>query len=238
MGSVKKGFGVFAMWLLMSLFAFTSFASNGNWMLDSMTGGWYYVQADGQRVKSCWKEIDNAWYYFGDDSFAYMNRYTPDGYFVDEFGAWDGKEAVQNIAPAVTEESSGPAAEVAVWKWVYSNGDWYYQDSSTGRYWTGWVYTDNYWYCLGEDGKMLTGLIDINENGKMVTYYFNDGKSVEMSGKPYGAMAADMSLRLNWEIFKLYRESQGVNNMSANLVEKYVMTFDGNGRMESFNYCE
>ena len=48
-------------------------------------------------MQTGWGLIDGVWYYFhpvsdGRKGIMYAGQKTPDGYYVDENGAWDGKE--------------------------------------------------------------------------------------------------------------------------------------------------
>ena len=55
---------------------------------------WRYKQADGSYVANAWFQApDGKWYYFGADSIMLANTVTPDGYYVDASGAWDGQTA-------------------------------------------------------------------------------------------------------------------------------------------------
>ena len=56
-------------------------------------GKWYYMDTDGS-MASGWKEINGKWYYLDKQSGeALVNGYTPDGYYVDGSGAWNGKSS-------------------------------------------------------------------------------------------------------------------------------------------------
>ncbi|SET56332.1 Putative cell wall binding repeat-containing protein [Lacrimispora sphenoides] len=56
-------------------------------------GKWYYMETDGS-MASGWKEINGKWYYLDKQSGeALVNGYTPEGYYVDGSGAWNGKSA-------------------------------------------------------------------------------------------------------------------------------------------------
>ncbi len=78
----------------------------GQWLEDSI-GAWYQYTT-GEIPKSQWREIDGGWYYFnelgyrltnqwvdryyvGNDGKMLVNTTTPDGFFVDENGAWAPK---------------------------------------------------------------------------------------------------------------------------------------------------
>lgn len=53
-------------------------------------GKWYYLEPNGS-MASGWKQIDGKWYYLDKQSGeAVVNGYTPDGYYVDGSGAWNG----------------------------------------------------------------------------------------------------------------------------------------------------
>ncbi|MFR3988032.1 MAG: hypothetical protein ACLTY7_09445 [Clostridium fessum] len=48
-------------------------------------------------MQTGWVLIDGKWYYFhptsdGMRGLMYAGRKTPDGYYVDENGVWDGRE--------------------------------------------------------------------------------------------------------------------------------------------------
>lgn len=77
-----------------------AFDENGyaktGWLLDETFGGWFYVDPE-RGMKTGWVLIGGIWYYFhpvsdGRKGILYVGRKTQDGYYVDENGAWDGKE--------------------------------------------------------------------------------------------------------------------------------------------------
>lgn len=66
------------------------------WMRDEDYGGWFYLDPE-HGMLTGWVLIDGKWYYFhpfsdGRKGILYVGRLTPDGYYVDENGVWDGKE--------------------------------------------------------------------------------------------------------------------------------------------------
>lgn len=88
-------------------------AAKHGWYLESMDNKWYYFDTSNTAMKTGWQSIDNKWYYFtevnngqtyfggNDKGWVYdtsrpwkpfgsmfKNEKTPDGYFVDEAGAW------------------------------------------------------------------------------------------------------------------------------------------------------
>ena len=77
-----------------------AFDENGyiktGWLRDDTYGGWFYADPDAG-MKIGWVLINGKWYYFhptsdGKRGIMYAGQNTPDGYYVDETGAWDGKE--------------------------------------------------------------------------------------------------------------------------------------------------
>ena len=66
------------------------------WMRDEDYNGWFYLDPE-HGMQTGWVLIDGKWHYFhptsdGRKGILYVGRLTPDGYYVDENGVWDGKE--------------------------------------------------------------------------------------------------------------------------------------------------
>lgn len=68
---------------------------------------WYYIGDDGKAVKDQWAGN----YYLGSDGVMVTSTWTPDGYYVGEDGAWDGK-------PARTEITISPLE--GIYKYSYT----------------------------------------------------------------------------------------------------------------------
>ena len=77
-----------------------TFDENGyiktGWLRDEDYGGWFYLDPE-RGMQTGWVLIDGKWYYFhptsdGRKGILYVGRLTPDGYYVDENGVWDGKD--------------------------------------------------------------------------------------------------------------------------------------------------
>lgn len=64
----------------------TETKAESGWKQDST--GWWYQNADGSYPKSTWQLIDGKYYYFNEAGYMLANTTTPDGYRVDESGAW------------------------------------------------------------------------------------------------------------------------------------------------------
>jgi len=50
-------------------------------------GTWYYMNLDGSMAVG-WIKVYDKWYYLNQSGECLMNTITPDGYRVDENGAW------------------------------------------------------------------------------------------------------------------------------------------------------
>ena len=66
------------------------------WMRDEDYGGWFYLDPE-HGMQTGWVLIDGKWHYFhptsdGRKGILYVGRLTPDGYYVDENGVWNGKD--------------------------------------------------------------------------------------------------------------------------------------------------
>ena len=62
------------------------------WQLSN--GSWYLVDPLGNRLKG-WHKVDEKWYYMLEGSgICLISCRTPDGYYVDETGAWDGEPSI------------------------------------------------------------------------------------------------------------------------------------------------
>lgn len=65
---------------------------SGNW--EENSGSWKYRQADGSYMTNGWFQTpDGKWYYFDANGQMLANTNTPDGYFVESDGAWNGQTA-------------------------------------------------------------------------------------------------------------------------------------------------
>ena len=64
-------------------------------------------QPDGYRIQTVsgkyagatWiQDVDGSWYYFNIGAYMETETQTPDGYYVDANGVWDGQESSLNTA--------------------------------------------------------------------------------------------------------------------------------------------
>ncbi len=74
-------------------FVFVSSISSfaGQWI--SAGDNWYYLGDNNTYVTNTW--VGN--YYLGSDGVMLKDTYTPDGYYVDKYGKWDGYPSVNSV---------------------------------------------------------------------------------------------------------------------------------------------
>lgn len=116
----------------------------GEWKLEQ--GQWRY-QDNGSYLGSGWHWIDGKCYYFDAKGCCLLNTVTPDGYTVDETGAWTVNGVVQTqYAGSNTQNIDSQAA----WKGIYvaSDGQTVVVTAADGNYvyltYTG--YSEEGWY--------------------------------------------------------------------------------------------
>jgi len=110
-----------------TVFVFTAFA--GTWKQDAK--GWWWDNGNGTWPAGAWQWCDGdgngsaECYYFDKDGYCLVNTTTPDGYNVNENGAWtedgviqtkivDAKTAPDTIASTGSTGSAVPASGLAV----------------------------------------------------------------------------------------------------------------------------
>ena len=72
----------------------TGYAKTG-WLRDEDYGGWFYMDLE-HGMQTGWVLLDGVWYYFnpisdGKRGIMYAGQRTPDGYYVEKNGVWDGR---------------------------------------------------------------------------------------------------------------------------------------------------
>ena len=65
------------------------------WLRDEDYSGWFYMDLE-RGMQTGWVLLDGAWYYFnpisdGKRGIMYAGQRTPDGYYVEKNGVWDGR---------------------------------------------------------------------------------------------------------------------------------------------------
>ena len=64
---------------------------SGAWVIEGWQNsgyGWWYQRANGTYPHNEWEIINGIWYYFDENGYMLADTTTPDGYYVDENGAW------------------------------------------------------------------------------------------------------------------------------------------------------
>lgn len=118
--------------ILTLLMSFSSFA--GQW--NKNENGWWYDNGNGTYYASCWQWIDGnrdgiaECYYFDQQGYCLMNAVTPDGYTVDNSGAWIVNGVVQtqnfdNVIVSQDYESKGEKTYLLDSIEPYIKGTWY-----------------------------------------------------------------------------------------------------------------
>lgn len=224
----------------------------GRKMWEVTDGGIRFYDRD-HYLKNEWMQDGEYWFYFDENGFMLTNAVTPDGYYVGNEGPMLTNTM---LADGRVVGADGKIVQVQTenWQWVLEGETWYYRDLNSGRNWTGWLFEGGYWYWLEADGKMATGFLQLNENGKDVLYYLNDNNldyrrwtSLDISGTkieeklPYGAMLSNGNMMFIGEtasqIIQKYgeiiRREMGDDSWlyeSSVIVNYVVLDFDENGR--------
>lgn len=97
-GSVRESGGISHSWELINgnwwAFDEAGYAKTG-WLRDEDYGGWFYIDLE-HGMQTGWVLLNGAWYYFnpvsdGKRGMMYAGQRTPDGYYVEKNGVWDGR---------------------------------------------------------------------------------------------------------------------------------------------------
>ena len=117
------------------------------WYKDQ--GGWHYILKNGYYAGATWiQDTDGKWYYINIGTYMETDDITPDGYYVDANGVWDGKPSNIN-----NKTSLGPGVAKG---WESIDTGWKFKQED-GTYLTNSWHQDpdGKWYYLNEDGWML-----------------------------------------------------------------------------------
>lgn len=121
---------------------------------------WKYVSKTGYYTASAWVEdTDGKWYYFDMAGRMVKDALTPDGYYVDANGVWDGQPSSAHvdapIGPWAMVENTANAAG-----WEQTQDGWKYR-LEDGTYVTNaWYQTaDGKWYYFNESAVMLADTV-------------------------------------------------------------------------------
>ena len=117
------------------------------WYQDA--GGWHYIMKNGRYAGATWiQDTDGKWYYINIGTYMETDDITPDGYYVDANGVWDGNASTVN-----NKVNLGPGVADG---WEPIDTGWKFKQED-GTYLTNsWKQNpDGKWYYLNEDGWML-----------------------------------------------------------------------------------
>lgn len=163
---------------------------SGTW--KGSAGKWWYQYSDGSYLKSCWKDIDGARYYFDESGYAKAGWAVIDDswYWFDPSSSamktgwqsiggtwyWFADSGVMATGWQQVDGSwylfSGSGAMLTGWQ--FASGTWYYLGGS-GVMHTGWQSIDGAWYWFSGSGAMAIGWQQIDG----VYYYFNGSGAMQ-----------------------------------------------------------
>lgn len=119
------------------------------WVSDE--GGWRYIQKNGYRAASTWiQDADGKWYYFNIGGYMETDSITPDGYYVDANGVWDGQAS--NITDNV---NLGPGMSSSA-EWESIDNSWKYKQEDGTYVTNAWKQIDGNWYYFDGNSLMVT----------------------------------------------------------------------------------
>lgn len=139
----------------------------GQWQQDGV--GWWYRNDDSSYLKDGWSWVDGKCYYFTPEGYCLTGTQTPDGYTVDETGAWVVDGVVQTQAKAPAADTNRPTVLLGTSTVTIPDGYWLYESY------------DNIITLLRTDLDviLIISLIGIGENGKEVSAAGADGLTLD-----------------------------------------------------------
>lgn len=130
--------------------------------------GWRYIQKNGYYAGATWIQGDNGnWYYINIGTYMETDDTTPDGYYVDTNGVWNGEAST--IANSV---NLGPGMKSSA-GWEAVDGTWKYKQEDGTYITNNWKQDDGKWYYFDENSLMVTNQQTpdgyfVNEDGVLV----------------------------------------------------------------------
>ena len=183
-------------------------SEGGYWKKNSV--GWWYEYADGSYLKSCWKKIDNVWYYFNTKGYAVtgLQKIGSHYFYFD------------------------PVSCAMKMGWVKTGGNTYYFDSE-GYGCTEWEQIGGKWYYFKpENCVMVTGFYTI----KNKKHYFGlDGVEqfgwIQVAGGEYHLDEYGV-VQYGWQTIggqKYFFDTNGVMVTGVVSIDGVIYDFDANG---------
>ncbi len=112
---------------------------------------WRYLMKNGYYAAATWiQDADGKWYYFDLRSYMVTDDITPDGYYVDTNGVWNGQ--VSTIPNSI---NLGPGKQSVV-GWESVDDRWKYKQEDGTYVTNAWVQDNGNWYYFNEDSLMVT----------------------------------------------------------------------------------
>ena len=117
------------------------------WYQDE--GGWHYIMKNGYYAGATWiQDTDGKGYYINIGTYMETDDITPDGYYVDANGVWDGNASTIN-----NKVNLGPGVSKG---WEPVDTGWKFKQEDGSYLTNSWKQdTNGKWYYLNEDGWML-----------------------------------------------------------------------------------
>lgn len=122
-----------------------------DWVQDST--GWWYQYDDGGYPNNGWSWINGKCYYFTPEGYCLTGTQTPDGYTVDESGAWTVDGVVQVQAPDQTENVQASGGSVQIDGMTFTAPEGFIQQADTS---VGFAFHKDYYTLIIYASEELT----------------------------------------------------------------------------------
>lgn len=135
-------------------------------------GDYYWQNASGQKLTG-WQDINNSWYYLGDNGTAKVNTWYQSPfqnwfYFNDQGQVATGFQTINGRGYHFDESNAW-----ADTGWQKINDNWYYYNPTSAWAEPGWQKINNNWYYFNQDGQAKTGRQQLSWNNQSNWYWFD-----------------------------------------------------------------